>query len=78
MADAIKVVSTRTVIKRITVGTPVPHPTIIRIKTSLGQLTDVAIDQIQDGNILVFSETNQKWEVTDTLNKQIIDGGDDF
>lgn len=78
MADAIKVVSTRTVIKRITVGTPVPHPTIIRIKTSLGQLTDVAIDQIQDGNILVFNEVNQKWEVTDTLNKQIIDGGDDF
>lgn len=78
MADAIRVVSSRTVIKRVTVGTPVPHPTIIKIQTSVGQLTDVNYEDVKDGSTLIFNEITSKWTPGTLLNKQTIDGEEGF
>lgn len=79
MSETIRVVSTRTVVKKITVGTPIPNTVDIRLVTSLDKLLDV--DQTEgflEGDTLVYDAARQLWEPTSLLVKQVIDGGEGF
>lgn len=80
MAEAIKIVSNRTVVRKITIGTPIPTVKNFTIDTQLGQLVDVlasTADGLKDGSILVFDENLSKFIVRNTLTDQRLDGGGD-
>lgn len=77
MADAIRVVSSRTIIKKITVGVPVPSATKIEIFTSIGKLLDVLGDPTNN-DLLVYNHLNKKWETSNLLENHIIEGGEGF
>ena len=42
---------------------------------SIGNLSDVDATQLADGSVLVYSDSAQKWETINTLEKQIVNGG---
>jgi hypothetical protein len=77
MADAIRVVSSRTIIKKITVGVPVPSATKIEIFTSVGKLLDVLGDP-ELGDLLIYNPAAAKWETSNLLENQTIEGGEGF
>ena len=76
----IKVVSGKTIIKKITVGVPVRAVKAFDVKTTVGQLTDVVVagGQYRDGYILVYDSGRAQWTAKGVLNRQRIDGGDTF
>lgn len=76
--DSIIVVSSRTIVRKVTISTPIPTTTEIRVKTNLGDLLDVDGDKIKDGHVLVYNGTTETWDPQYLLNKQIIDGEDGF
>lgn len=77
MAD-VKIVSSRTIIKKITVGAPVPHPTIVKIQTSVNKLLDVSTNQLVTGSVLVYDTVEEKWNASTLLNNQTMDGEEGF
>ena len=61
------------------VGEPTT-PQVTRVKAatsavSVSSLTDVDSSQLGDGSVLVYSDSSQKWETINTLEKQIVNGG---
>lgn len=42
---------------------------------SLTGLTDVDTNALQDGGVLVYQQATQKWTATNTLERQILEGG---
>lgn len=42
---------------------------------SLGLSTDVDITQLQNGNVLVYNSTTNKWTATNLLENQIFESG---
>lgn len=43
--------------------------------TNLTGLSDVDMSALQDGGILVYQQATQKWTATNTLERQILEGG---
>jgi hypothetical protein len=74
----IKVVTDNTIIKKITVGTPLATVKRIAIEATLSNALDVVADGIQDGGVLVYNEATEKWVAQNLLDLQVIDGGDEF
>lgn len=76
----IKVVSGRTIIKKITVGVPVRAVKSFAISTAIGQLSDVKVagGRFRDGYVLHFDSASQEFRGDGILNLQRIDGGDTF
>lgn len=77
MSD-IKIVSDRTIVKKITIGTPTPAVKTINIQTTIAQALDVEVDPLKTGDVLIYNETTGKWKATNVLELQIIDGGEGF
>jgi hypothetical protein len=48
-----------------------PPPTVSSITNSV----DVDLQQLQDGGVLVYNSTTQKWSATNLLDRQIIESG---
>lgn len=44
-------------------------------KTTLNQLEDVDVAQLNSGSLLVYNTQSQKWTSTILLNQQIVDSG---
>jgi len=82
MSDNVKVVSSNTIIKKITVGTPLP--TIAQVKvvstiedlSNVGTLPDGAVDVA--GQLLVFNLGTGQYEPSAVLDNQTIDAGEGF
>lgn len=80
MTEAIKIVSNRTIVRKITIGTPIPTVKSFTIDTSIGSLTDVGAgleDGLKDGSILVYDASLGKFIVKNILIKHRLDGGGD-
>lgn len=45
------------------------------LAASISNSTDIDIAQLQDGGILVYDSTAQKWVATNLLDKQIFEAG---
>ncbi len=43
--------------------------------SSLNSLSDVDTAQLQDGGVLVYKVDTQRWTATNTLERQILEGG---
>lgn len=43
--------------------------------SEISALKDVDTTQLQDGGILVYQQATQKWTATNTLERQILEGG---
>ena len=76
----IKVVSGRTIIKKITVGVPVRAVKSFAISTDIGSLNNVTVagGRFRDGFVLSFDSENQEFRADGILNLQRLDGGDSF
>jgi hypothetical protein len=76
----IKVISSNTIIKKITVGTPVPQIAQIQVVTDVAELKNVTdpSDQQTNGQLLIFNTSTGNYETGLILNSQTIDGGDTF
>lgn len=74
----IKVVSNRTIVKKVIVGTPLATTKKIAIQTTLSSVLDVDISNRSDGSILVYDDFTGNWKAQNLLNLQTIDGGDLF
>ena len=80
--SGIKLVSNRTIIKKITVGTPIFTTKRVQLRASLGDITDVDVSEtdtddpnllgLANGHVLVFNSVTEKYE------SQELDGGDTF
>lgn len=75
---AIPVVVTDTNTVTIEVGTP----TVVLAgamgppgASELGSMADVDVTNLQDGGILVYAQATQRWTATNTLERQILEGG---
>ena len=75
---AIPVVVTDTNTVTIEVGTP----TVVLAgamgppgASDLGSMADVDATNLQDGGILVYAQATQRWTATNTLERQILEGG---
>tara|TARA_B100001093_G_C26746803_1_gene979211 strand:- start:681 stop:917 length:237 start_codon:yes stop_codon:yes gene_type:complete len=78
MTDTVKVVATNTIVKKITVGTPVPTVAAIEVVSDVGQLKNVTGNATIDGGLLIFNTSINQFEPSILLDKQIIDGGEGF
>ena len=67
------VVSNRTKVKRITVGTPI-RSVVVSNDADVDNLRGVNTDNAVDGSLLIYSDSSGEWEAGLTLNKQIVDG----
>lgn len=74
----IKVVSNRTIIKKVIVGTPLATTKKISIQTTLANVLDVDTTSVSDGSVLVYDDFTETWKAQNLLNLQTIDGGDGF
>jgi hypothetical protein len=80
--SGIKLVSNRTLIKKITVGTPIFTTKRVQIRASLSDIVDVDVDETEstdpavlagaNGHVLVYDATEQKYV------SQELDGGNTF
>jgi hypothetical protein len=43
--------------------------------SSITNSVDVDLQQLQDGGVLVYNSTTQKWSATNLLDRQIIESG---
>lgn len=75
---AIPVVVTDTNTVTIEVGTP----TVVLAgamgppgASELSAIADVDVTNLQDGGILVYAQATQRWTATNTLERQILEGG---
>ena len=76
----IKLVSGKTIIKKITVGVPIRAVKAFNVETTVGQLNDVvsAGGQFRHGYVLVYDSGREQWVAQLSLTRQIIDGGEGF
>lgn len=74
----IKVVSNRTIIKKVIVGTPLATTKKISIQTTLANVLDVDTTSVSSGSVLVYDDFTETWKAQNLLNLQTIDGGDGF
>ncbi len=76
----IKLVSGKTIIKKITVGVPIRAVKAFNVETTIGQLNDVvsAGGKFRNGYVLVFDSDRQQWVAQLNLTRQLIDGGEGF
>lgn len=74
----IKIVTDTTVIKKITVGTPLATVKRIAVETTISNALDVNSDAVIGGSVLVYDTTSEKWTAQNLLDLQRIDGGDTF
>jgi len=78
MSDNVKVISSNTIVKKITVGTPVPVVAAIEVVSDVADLRNVNDVTAVPGQLLIYDEATKKYVSGITLDKQIIDGGDGF
>ena len=73
----IKLVSGKTIIKKITVGVPIRAVKSFNVETTVGNLNDVvsAGGKFRDGYLLVFDSATQLWRGQNLLSRQRVDGG---
>jgi hypothetical protein len=69
----VAVTGSNTLVKKINVGTPVRR--VVSGQKSLAGLTDVDLTAKQDGSVLVYNTSSEKWKATLDLEKQNINGG---
>ena len=76
----IKLVSGKTIIKKITVGVPIRAVKSFNVETTVGNLNDVvsAGGKFRDGYLLVFDSATQLWRGQNVLSRQRVDGGEGF
>lgn len=74
----IKVVSDRTIVKKITVGTPLAAVKKIAIETTIANVLDVNSENAQTGHLLVYDKDTEMWNAQNLLDLQVIDGGEGF
>lgn len=43
--------------------------------SELSKLADLNLSNLQDGGILVYTQATQRWTATNTLERQILEGG---
>jgi hypothetical protein len=43
--------------------------------TSVAELTDIDLTDLRDGAVLVYNMQNSRWQATERLEKQILEGG---
>lgn len=67
--------SSGTQVKRVTLGRPVQRVTATG--SSIGGLTDINFESPhpEDGDVLVYHDTDEKWHAQKLLDKQVINGG---
>lgn len=76
---AIKITSNRTIVKNIKVGTPLPAIKEIKIRNSLRDVSDTAIDgEIPEGTLIVWKAATERWTATKHIQDAFVDGGDTF
>ena len=77
---SIKLVSGKTIIKKITVGVPIRAVKSFNVETTVAQLNDVvsAGGVFSDGYVLVYNATAKQWQAKNILERQRIDGGSSF
>jgi hypothetical protein len=78
MSDNVKVISSNTIVKKITVGTPVPVVAAIEVVSDVADLRNVNDVTAVPGQLLIYDEAIKKYVSGITLDKQIIEGGDGF
>jgi hypothetical protein len=66
---------TKTKVKKITVGRPVRR--VLGADGSLKTLSDIFFESPhpEDGDVLVYHESDEKWHAQKLLDKQVINGG---
>lgn len=75
----IKVVSNRTIVKKIVIGTPIPTTKNVSITTTVDKILDVNLGtQLKTGDVLVYNDNSKNWDAQNVLNLQVIDGGEGF
>lgn len=76
----IKLVSGKTIVKKITIGVPIRAVKAFNVETTVGQLNDVvsAGGKFRNGYVLVFDSDRQQWVAQLNLTRQLIDGGEGF
>ena len=70
--------SSGTQVKRVTLGRPVQRVTATgSSSSSMGGLSDIQFDSPhpEDGDVLVYHDTDDKWHAQKLLDKQVINGG---
>ena len=80
--SGIKLVSNRTIVKKITVGTPIFTTKRVQLRARLADIIDVDVPETEtgdpallglaNGHVLVFNSVTEKYE------SQELDGGDTF
>lgn len=63
----------KTKVKRVIVGKPIRR--ITQSSGTLGALSNVNIEGIVNGAVLVYNSSSQQWEATGELNNQEVNGG---
>lgn len=63
----------RTIVKNVRIGRPVKR--VIPAGNTVGGAIDVEADQPEDGSVLVYDDTTEKWIATRILEKQFVNGG---
>lgn len=63
----------KTKVKRVIVGKPIRR--ITQSSGTLGSLSNVNIEGIVNGAVLVYNSSSQQWEATGELNNQEVNGG---
>lgn len=43
--------------------------------SALADMSDVDVTNLQDGGILIYAQATQRWTATNTLEQQILEGG---
>lgn len=72
----VKVITSKPIVRKIVVGTPVRRVVSVIGKDNLNEMNDVNSENLQEKSVLVWDEETEKWISTLTLNGQIVDGGD--
>jgi len=78
MSNTVKIIASNTIIKKITVGSPVPTVAQIEVVSDIGELRNVTGNATIPGGLLIFNSGLQKFEPSILLDKQTIDGGEGF
>jgi len=81
MSNNVKIVSSNTIIKKITVGTPLPTIAQVKVVSTVNDLSnvqgqDAALDVT--GQLLIFNLGTGQYEPSAVLNNQTIDAGEGF
>ena len=81
MSDNVKVVSSNTIIKKITVGTPLPTIAQVKVVSTVEDLSNVATQDASldvSGQLLIYNLGTGQYEASAVLDNQTIDAGEGF